>query len=141
MQGSAGALGVAHAGHGRRISAAGPLPGAGERVVVRAELAAEGNRGALVAAPDREGAVADLPHVVERVAEAVVEARLDVGAGVLRPEEPLASDDLEALDLLPLVHEVDALDQEVSAREPLELHLPGDAALELPRAHQDVEAL
>src|SRR5262245_26492616 len=109
---------------GRLEASPRPLPGAGEGVAVLAEPPAEHHRGSLLPAPDRERVVADLPRVVERVPQVVVDPRGEVGALRVRPELPLVADDLDPLDDPRPVHEVDALHHEVPPLEPLEGDLP-----------------
>src|SRR3712207_5688953 len=52
-------------GHGRLVPASRPLPPAGDGVGVLAEPPREARRGAREPAPDREGVIAYLPHVLE----------------------------------------------------------------------------
>src|SRR6266498_5591869 len=88
------------------------IPTSGDGVAARAELAPVISGRALLAAPDGEGVALQLVHVVQRVALVVVVARLDVLAWRGFLELPFASDDLDALDPLPVLLEIDVLDEE-----------------------------
>src|SRR6266498_615096 len=95
------------------------IPTSGDGVAARAELAPVISGRALLAAPDGEGVALQLVHVVQRVALVVVVARLDVLAWRGFLELPFASDDLDALDPLPVLLEIDVLDEEERAVQPL----------------------
>src|SRR6266511_805793 len=106
-------------GHGRVVTAAWIHPRSGDGVAARAEFAPVISGRALLAAPDGEGVALQLVHVVQRVALVVVVARLDVLAWRGFLELPFASDDLDALDPLPVLLEIDVLDEEERAVQPL----------------------
>src|SRR5215207_7879420 len=104
---------------GRLVTAAPRVvPRAREGVTVAAERAPVIRRGALLSAPDREGVYLQLVDVVDGVTRVVVEAGLYVLAR-LGPERPLVTDDLDALDLLPVLLEFDTLAEEEAALHPL----------------------
>src|SRR5215210_640828 len=105
------------------------MPGAGEGVAVFAESAPVVRWGPSLPTPDREG-----------VASVGVEARIYILAW-LGSEGPFVPDDLEALDLLPVLLEIDALDEEEAAFHPLEGYPSVCASGYLPRADQFIQAL
>src|SRR5215207_3230568 len=118
-------------------AAARVVPGAREGFAVTAERAPVVRRGALLPAPDREGVPLQLVDVVEGVARVVVEARLYLLARLF-PEGPLVADDLDALDLLTVLFELDALEQEKASFHPLVGNPSLRASGQLPRADQSV---
>src|SRR5215218_7062511 len=116
-------------GRCRFVAAApGIVPGASEGCAVFAEDTSVVRRGPPLSAPDRE--CVPLHHVV-------VEAGLYL-LGRLNPEWPLVPDDLDAPDPLPVLLEVDALEEEEAILHPLVGDLSLRASRGLPRADQPV---
>ena len=98
------------------------------------------SRRTLLTRPNGEGIVGDFVHVLEGVARVVVDARLDVFAG-LGTEAAFMADKLEPPDLAPTVDKVEALYEKKAALQPFVHYLsrdvrPGD----LPGADQLLEA-
>src|SRR5215204_2770372 len=105
-------------GRCRFVAAPGIVPGAREGCAVFAEDTSVVRRGPPLSAPDRECVLLHLVDVVEGVAYVVVEAGLYLLAR-LNPERPLVPDDLDAPDPLPVLLEVDALEEEEAILHPL----------------------
>src|SRR5688500_17233659 len=105
---------------GGRLVAATPrvVPGAAEGVAVVAKGAPVIRRRPPLSSPDREGVPLELVDVIERVACVGVEATLYLLARI-GAEGPFVPDDLDALDPLPVLLEVDALEEEEAAFHPL----------------------
>jgi hypothetical protein len=94
------------------------VPGSANGFAIFAESAPVVRRGSLLPAPDREGISLKLVDVIKSIAPVVVEATLYLLAWLLS-EGPFMSDDLDALDLLPVLLEIHVLDKEEAALHPL----------------------
>ncbi len=130
-------LGLLDPGRDRLVAAIWIMPDAREDIAVLAKGTPVVRCRTPLSGPDREGvALQIVVDVVDGVARAAVEAALYLLARRFS-EQPLVPDDLEALDLLPvLLPEVDALEEEEAALHPLVGHRPPHVPGHLPLTDQ-----